>query len=127
MTPSLIDVLLAELTDEQAAEFAQRLAPHLPNGGGTTPPLVGREQAAWRLGIHVRTLTRATTAGRVSGAIRVGRSWRYRLDELAIAPPERSAPPPPPPPRRRPARSNAAAVIKGPSATTRQPTERTRT
>ena len=115
--PNLIDVLLAEMTrdPEQAAEVAKLLAPHLANGGDSTPPLVGREQAAFRLGIHVRTLTRATTAGRVSGAVRVGRSWRYRIDELAIAPPERSSPPSPPPPRRRPAQSNAAAAIRGQS------------
>ena len=118
---ALVDLLLAEMTPEQAAEFAQRLAPHLPNGGGKTPLLINPEQAAHRLGIHPKTLTRAAAAGRVAGAVKVGRSWRFKPDEVALAPPKRSRPAPPPPPRRRRAESNAAAAIKGFSNTT--PTE----
>ena len=95
--PSLVDVLLDSLTDEQAAEFAKRLLPFL-NGAGQPPALIGPDQAAHRLGIHVRTLTRAAAAGRVAGAVKVGRGWRFKPDELALAPPERSRPAPPPPP-----------------------------
>ena len=124
--PSLIDVLLAEMaemTAEQAVEFARLLAPFLSNGAGKTPPLISAAQAGHRLGIHPRTLTRAAAAGRVPGAVRVGRSWRFRPDELEVAPPARSRPAPPPPPRRRPARGGAAAAIRGFPA---QPTEEDR-
>ena len=65
--PSLVDVLLDALTDEQAAEFAKRLAPYLPNGAGQPLPLVGPDQAAHRLGIHRKTLVRAAAAARLGG------------------------------------------------------------
>ena len=53
-------------------------------------------EAAGRLGVHPKTLTRAAAAGRVAGARRVGRHWRFDPAELALEPP-RGAPAAPDP------------------------------
>ena len=114
-TPSLVDLLLAEMTDEQALEFAERLRPFL-NAAADTPDLLTPTEAARRLQVSSRTITRAAAAGRVPGAIRAGRRWRFAADKLALEPPPGSRPtptPPPPRPRRRRAQGGAAAAIKG--------------
>jgi len=65
--------------------------------------LLSPREAAKRLGIHPKTLTRAAAAGRVAGARRVGRHWRFDPAELILAPPHR--PPGQPPPILAPLRS----------------------
>ena len=50
--------------------------------------LLSPREAAKRLGIHPKTLTRAAAAGRVAGARRVGRHWRFDPAELILAPPK---------------------------------------
>jgi excisionase family DNA binding protein len=45
-------------------------------------------EAADRLGIHYRTLLEANRAGRVLGAVPVGkRGWRFRASDLELLPP----------------------------------------
>jgi excisionase family DNA binding protein len=58
--------------------------------------LLSPHEAAEHLGVHPKTLTRAAAAGRVAGAKRVGRHWRFDPAELALEPP-RGAPAAPPP------------------------------
>ena len=48
--------------------------------------LLSPTEAAGRLGVHPKTLTRAAAAGRVAGARRVGRHWRFDPAELALEP-----------------------------------------
>lgn len=90
---ALVDLLLAEMTDEQAVELAERLRPFL-NGVVDAPDLLTPTEAARRLQVSSRTLTRAAAAGRVPGATRVGRGWRFAADRLALRPPPSSRPPP---------------------------------
>ena len=54
--------------------------------------LLSPREAARRLGIHPKTLTRAAAAGRVAGARRVGRHWRFDPGELVLEPPRSSSP-----------------------------------
>ena len=49
--------------------------------------LLSPNEAAEQLGVHPKTLTRAAAAGRVAGARRVGRHWRFDPAELALEPP----------------------------------------
>jgi excisionase family DNA binding protein len=48
--------------------------------------LLSPNEAAEQLGVHPKTLTRAAAAGRVAGARRVGRHWRFDPAELALEP-----------------------------------------
>ena len=85
---SLARVLLASLDDKALDQLAEMLAPRLaravaqPAGVLLTP-----NQAAELLSVHPKTLTRAAAAGRVRGAVRVGRAWRFAAGELALGPP----------------------------------------
>jgi excisionase family DNA binding protein len=95
--------LIEEFTPEQLAELAERLRPYLRDGEALLTP----QEAAQRLGVHPKTITRAAAAGRVPGAVRVGRTWRFRADELALESPENVTPAPAP---LRPKRVRGAAV-----------------
>jgi hypothetical protein len=60
-----------------------------------------------------KTLTRAAAAGRVRGATRVGRAWRFAAADLALDPPSVILPTPAPPGRaRESAGGGAAAAIR---------------
>ena len=75
--------------------------------------LLSPREAAERLGIHPKTLTRAAAAGRVAGAPRVGRHWRFDPAKLMIAPPHshpEQAPPILAPLRSRPRTAAADAI-----------------
>jgi excisionase family DNA binding protein len=56
--------------------------------------LLSPNEAAEHLGVHPKTLTRAAAAGRVAGARRVGRHWRFDPAELALEPPRGVLPAP---------------------------------
>ena len=58
----------------------------LLNERKTDDRLLSPTEAAGRLGVHPKTLTRAAAAGRVAGARRVGRQWRFDPAELALEP-----------------------------------------
>lgn len=95
--------VLADLTDEQLSVLAARLRPHLHADQAATGRLLSPAEAAARLGIHPKTLTRAARQGRVPGARRVGRCWRFDASQLALEPvaPASSIAPSPARPRRR--------------------------
>lgn len=78
--------VLAGLTDEQLSLLAARLRPHLDATEGASGQLLSPAEAAARLGIHVKTLTRAARNGRVPGARRVGRAWRFDPSLLDLEP-----------------------------------------
>jgi excisionase family DNA binding protein len=71
--------------------------------------LLSPHEAAEHLGVHPKTLTRAAAAGRVAGARRVGRHWRFDPAELALEPP-RGAPPAPRPLARMRLRAHGGAA-----------------
>jgi excisionase family DNA binding protein len=104
-----------ELTEKDIATLAERLRPHLQSDGKQSDErLLTPSEAAERLGVHPKTLTRAAKQGRVDGAERAGRSWRFNGAELRLRPPENvHVTPPPPRSRQRPAVSTAAAAIRG--------------
>jgi excisionase family DNA binding protein len=89
----LAHALLADLDDEALDHLAELLASRLtgrldkPDGALLTPA-----QAAARLSVHPKTLTRAAAAGRVRGATRVGRAWRFAAADLALEPPSATVP-----------------------------------
>jgi hypothetical protein len=96
MSTELAVALLDALDDDALIVLAQRLEPYMrrveDREALLTPALAAR-----RLRVHPKTLTRAAAAGRVHGAVRAGRSWRFRADLLALDPPSgvRLAPAPP--------------------------------
>jgi excisionase family DNA binding protein len=106
---ALAALVLDELTAAQLAELAERLRPYLDRTEGV---LLTPGEAAKRLGIHSKTLTRAAADGRVPGAVRVGRAWRFRADELALEPPADIRLPPPPLPRAKRVGTGAAGAIR---------------
>lgn len=57
--------------------------------------LLSPTEAAMRLGVHPKTLTGAAAAGRVVGATRVGRHWRFVPAELALEAAHRAPAAPP--------------------------------
>ena len=119
---TLLDLLLADVKQnpEKVAPLIEALGLNLPT---EEPPRLGdADEAAARLGLSPRTITRAASAGRVEGAVRVGRGWRFRLDVLALAPPEGSKPLPAPlrPRPQRHAGNGAADAIRGHQPTNRR-------
>lgn len=89
--PDLAAALLDALDDDALAQLAERLRPHLrpvENGPGLLTP----EQAAHRLGLHPKTVARMAREGRLAGAVKVGKGWRFRPDGLVPAPPRRPEP-----------------------------------
>jgi len=111
----LAAAVLSDLTDEQLHALAERLRPHLDEqapGGRLLSPV----EAAARLGIHAKTLTRAARQGRVPGARRVGRVWRFEASLLDLEPVKRAstlASPPSRPRRRAHGASAAVDAIRG--------------
>jgi excisionase family DNA binding protein len=104
-------VLLDGLTDEQLDVLAARLAPRLRAERELAGRLLSPAEAAARLGIHPKTLTRAAREGRVPGARRVGRGWRFDPSLLDLLPVARPSVRPSPPRREvRHTRSSSAAV-----------------
>jgi excisionase family DNA binding protein len=70
---------------------AARLS-ELIHDGQADPVLLTTERAAARLSVHPKTLSRAAREGRVPGAERAGRSWRFDPSLLAIVPVTRTTP-----------------------------------
>jgi excisionase family DNA binding protein len=117
VSTSLLSLLTAELEadPELAARYAAALRPHLnlsPTGNGR-PSRLDADEAAAILRKSRRTVVRAAAAGRVTGAYRVGRSWRFDPETLALAPPASAKPTPAPAPRPRAGSNSAAAAIRG--------------
>lgn len=77
--------LLAELDDDDLAEVANRLAPHL--APRLQEQLLTPAEAAKVVRMHPKSLTRAAADGRVIGSVRVGHGWRFRASALEILPP----------------------------------------
>ncbi|MGN6188035.1 MAG: helix-turn-helix domain-containing protein [Conexibacter sp.] len=86
----LAGAVLADLTDEQMSVLARRLRPHLDDQA-PSGRLLSPVEAAARLSIHVKTLTRAARQGRVPGARRVGRVWRFDASQLDLEPVKRAS------------------------------------
>ena len=113
-TPFL-DLLLIEASrsPEKAAALAELLRPPDRLTEDDSPRLLSAGEAGQRLGVNPRTLQRAARAGRVPGATRCGRSWRFEANELALLPPTGSALSPSLPARSRSGTSSAATAIRG--------------
>ena len=83
---TLVLALLGELRSNPGA--CQELRTLL-NERETDHRLLSPTEAAARLGVHPKTLTRAAAAGRVAGSRRVGRHWRFDPADLALEPLDR--------------------------------------
>jgi len=82
--PALAAALVAALDDQTLRVLADRLRPYLedqPDRG----PLLTSTQAAERLRLHPKTVVRMARDGRLP-AVKVGTGWRFRPDQLDIAP-----------------------------------------
>jgi len=90
---ALVAAILDELRADRDArrELRELLREREPGGHRLLTPI----EAATRLGVHPKTLTRAAGAGRVPGARRVGRHWRFDPEALALHPPGSTSPPAP--------------------------------
>jgi excisionase family DNA binding protein len=91
--------LLASLDEETIHALAERLRPYLEDRPDHDR-LLTPAQAAERLRLHPKTVVRMARAGRLP-AVKVGTGWRFRSDQLDIAPPARPAADPPMRSRRR--------------------------
>ena len=85
----LLAALLVSLDDDTLLALAERLRPHLATHDGQE--LLGPKEAAVRLGLHERTVARMAREGRIPGAIKVGRGWRFPADQLSPVPPAASS------------------------------------
>jgi excisionase family DNA binding protein len=109
---SAVAALLDELDDDGLRELAGRLRPYLHDDPGR---LLDARKAAELLGLHADTVVRMARAGRIR-AVKAGREWRFRADQLDIRPRRGKLPPAPPPAAPRRARAPggaAAAAIRG--------------
>lgn len=82
---NLAAAIVGALDDQAVAQLAERLRPHLD----TDRCLLTAAQAAERLGLHPKTVVRMAREDRIP-AVKVGNGWRFRPDQLHIAPPARS-------------------------------------
>jgi excisionase family DNA binding protein len=84
LSHTLLSTIINELRSNPDArrEFRDLLTEH--DRGDC---LLSPTDAAARLAVHPKTLTRAAAAGRVPGAVRVGRHWRFDPAELTLDPP----------------------------------------
>ena len=80
----LTRALLEELAGDP--EAVKRLREIVGSGNGEQV-LLTPEEAAERLSVHPRTLVRAAGHGRVHGAVRVGKHWRFEAEALRLDPP----------------------------------------
>lgn len=87
-------LVLAILDELRANGDARQELRTLLNERKSNNRLLSPNEAAERLGVHPKTLTRAAAAGRVAGARRVGRHWRFDPAELGLEPPSGSSAPP---------------------------------
>lgn len=87
---SFATALLNELDSAALRELAARLRPYLQS----EPDLLDARQAAARLGLHPETLVRMARDGRVP-AVKAGREWRFRSDQLTVQPAAGTSPPSP--------------------------------
>ena len=79
----LARALLEELAgDPEAVARLRELVGSRGESGLLTP-----EEAAARLSVHPRSLVRAAAQGRVHGAVRAGKHWRFAADDLRLDPP----------------------------------------
>lgn len=82
----LLAAVLAELDEGDETlkrELASRLRPYLGDDPGR---LLDADEKAAQLGLHRDTLVRMSRDGRVPGARKVGREWRYPADRSEILP-----------------------------------------
>jgi len=106
-----VSILHAVLDDLEANPAAcERLRALLTDESPTG--LLTPSDAAERLGVHPKTLTRAAAAGRVTGAVRAGRHWRFDPATLVLQPPA-GTPPVIVPLARRSGTSTVADSIRG--------------
>lgn len=99
--------LLDALDDDALSVLAERLRPHLVQPAG----LLDAKEAAAQLGLHERTVARMAREGRIAGAVKIGRGWRFHADRLAPSAPARlQEAAPQRRPRREPHRAIASAI-----------------
>ena len=82
--PRLAAALLAELDELACRELAELLRPYLAAG---SDHLLDAAEAAPPAKLHPETLVRMAREGRVKGAEKVGREWRFPTGRLEIGPP----------------------------------------
>jgi excisionase family DNA binding protein len=95
--PDLGAALVASLDEETIRALAARLRPYLD--GDDRAELLTPAEAAERLRLHPKTVARMARDGRLL-AVKVGTGWRFRSDQLDLAPPLRPATSARPPVRR---------------------------
>lgn len=86
MNSSLAAALVSELGDEALRDLALRLQPFLPQDDATSSELITTKEASKRLRVHEGTVARLAREGRIVGARKLGRSWRFDPNELIALP-----------------------------------------
>lgn len=118
MSRDLAGTLLDAFDDDALAELAERLRPFLADAEGDPARLLAPREAAARLGLHERTVARMAREGRLPGAVKIGKGWRFPAGSLAVRPPPARPAAEAPAPRRRAAAGGRASVraIRGEGA-----------
>lgn len=83
--PDFVTAFLDSLDDETLAAVADRLRPHLTNGH-EPEELISSRQAAQALGLNERSVVRMAREGRIPGAVKIGRRWRFPCGPLVVQP-----------------------------------------
>lgn len=89
--PDFVAAFLDSLDDETLAAVAERLRPHLAEGRDREG-LISSRQAAQALGLSERSVVRMARDGRIPGAVKVGRRWRFPAGPLVVHAPRGQSP-----------------------------------
>lgn len=118
MSTTLAAALLSELGDRELQHLAQMLRPFLVDEPAQPTRWLTAREAGSVLCLHEGTVTRLAREGRLGGAEKVGRSWRFDPARLGVSSPAVSPAGAVVAPRRRRARrssssSRVADAIRG--------------
>lgn len=87
MSSTLAAALLGELGTKELQHLAQMLRPFLSNEPARPARWLTAKEAGDVLCLHEGTVTRLAREGRIGGAEKVGRSWRFDPARLGVATP----------------------------------------
>jgi excisionase family DNA binding protein len=111
----LLSAIVAEAGEEELRALAVRLRPYLTD---TPTRLLSAPEKGEQLGLHPDTVVRMAREGRIPGATKVGREWRFPAQQTEILSAGGASPAQAhhsSQPRRRTVERSSVAAIRGPA------------